>query len=190
MPWANGKGITTELYVFPKEARITDGSAIWRVSMASVTENGPFSVLPDYERLITVAQGPGFLLTGNGVFEYVVSGGVFPFSGDKRINCEILEQGASCIDLNVFYKKGTKNPHLGLLQGPRPMHAVIETQKREILIVICLEGRATVRAYGKRETILLPPNDSAYFISNDGPGRLAVSTQAGSRVALVTVESF
>lgn len=59
-PWANGRGQTVEL------AR-ADGPAgmIWRLSVATVAEDGPFSRLPGVQRSLTVIEGPGFDLVGD-----------------------------------------------------------------------------------------------------------------------------
>lgn len=156
--------------------------------MASVTENGPFSVLPDYERIITVAQGAGFHIKGNMGTDVVVAPGVkYAFSGKETIECELI--GGRCVGLNVFYRKEVSRAELKLLGQGEPLRFGITTQEKEVVIVVCLEGIARVRAHGKGEGVMLP-NDSVYFTSNDGPGRLAVSTQASSRVALVAIEGF
>ena len=61
-PWANGRGQTVEI------AR-ADGPAgmVWRLSVATVAEDGPFSRLPGVQRSLTVIDGPGFDLLGDGV---------------------------------------------------------------------------------------------------------------------------
>jgi len=62
MPWANGRGQTIEMI------RIEGPQGLlWRLSLASVVEDGPFSVLPGVNRNLTVIAGPGFDLLGNGV---------------------------------------------------------------------------------------------------------------------------
>lgn len=59
MPWANGLEITTEV------ARAdAGGRMLWRLSMAQVVENGPFSAFDGIDRSLTVIDGPGFGLTG------------------------------------------------------------------------------------------------------------------------------
>jgi environmental stress-induced protein Ves len=59
MPWANGRGTTVEMLreEGPEGLRL-------RLSMASVVEDGPFSVFPGIERNLTVISGPGFRLEG------------------------------------------------------------------------------------------------------------------------------
>lgn len=59
-PWANGRGITTELYRIEQ-----NGTLLLRLSMATVTEDGPFSLFPGIERNLTVLTGPGFTLTSD-----------------------------------------------------------------------------------------------------------------------------
>ena len=46
MPWANGKGVTTQL------AKCADRS--WRLSRAKVDSDGEFSQFPGLERVLTV----------------------------------------------------------------------------------------------------------------------------------------
>lgn len=62
-PWKNGKGMTTELL----HLRDPAGATLFRLSRASVVEDGPFSLFPGIERNLTVLTGPGFRLTGPGL---------------------------------------------------------------------------------------------------------------------------
>lgn len=62
-PWKNGRGVTTELL----HIREVDGRTRLRLSRASVTEDGPFSVFPGIARNLTVLSGPGFRLSGSGM---------------------------------------------------------------------------------------------------------------------------
>jgi uncharacterized protein len=61
--WKNGRGVTTELL----HIRESDGRTRLRLSRASVTEDGPFSVFPGINRNLTVLSGPGFRLSGSGL---------------------------------------------------------------------------------------------------------------------------
>lgn len=64
MPWANGRGSTVEML---RETG-PDGGLLLRLSMASVVEDGPFSIFPGIERNLTVISGPGFDLVGDACF--------------------------------------------------------------------------------------------------------------------------
>src|SRR3989338_5597281 len=61
MPWANGKGVTVEML------RVEEGGLKWRLSRASLVENGDFSAFPGIERNLTVISGPGFDLVAQGL---------------------------------------------------------------------------------------------------------------------------
>lgn len=189
MPWASGSGSTTELYVSPTGSRLTDDSALWRISMARVPESGPFSLLQAYNRIITLVQGEGFRLTGNKSTNVEIRPGViYPFSGAEAVDCELL--GGPCLDLNLMYQGDKIKGSLTLLEQASPIHASITTQSsKEIIIVICLGGRVTVKAFGKRTNTLVP-HDSIYFSSNEGQGRLILNAQAESKVALVSIENI
>ncbi|MGF1430471.1 HutD/Ves family protein [Kitasatospora sp. LaBMicrA B282] len=54
-PWRNGGGLTREVAAAP------DGA--WRVSLAEITTDGPFSLFPGLTRVLTVVAGDGLDLT-------------------------------------------------------------------------------------------------------------------------------
>ncbi len=60
IPWKNGKGVTQEL-------AINDGGSLenfdWRLSMASVVEDGEFSDFSNYWRNLILTEGKGIRLT-------------------------------------------------------------------------------------------------------------------------------
>jgi uncharacterized protein len=58
MPWKNGGGSTTELNVCPTGAVAFD----WRVSIATIEMDGPFSAFDGYERHIMMLSGGGMTL--------------------------------------------------------------------------------------------------------------------------------
>ena len=66
MPWMNGKGITHEIAVSSTLSEGGDlsrgggGSAapfLWRLSMADLTGSGPFSTIPDVDRILVLLDG-------------------------------------------------------------------------------------------------------------------------------------
>ena len=58
--WKNGGGTTTELAISPENATFSD--FLWRVSIAEVEADGPFSLFPGCERAIMLIEGAGMTL--------------------------------------------------------------------------------------------------------------------------------
>lgn len=108
MPWANGKGVTVEL------AR-ADGpeGMLWRLSRASVTENGPFSILPKIERNLTILTGPGFDLTGNGIALQARPFAPVAFPGDVPVTATGVI--APSDDFNVMTARGLPRPEVRVI---------------------------------------------------------------------------
>ncbi len=95
MPWANGRGVTTELIRVDR-----DGALDWRLSMAQVVEDGPFSRLPGVARNLTVIEGPGFDLVGPQVRLAARLLEPVAFSGDAQVSA-VGVSGPS-VDFNVM----------------------------------------------------------------------------------------
>ena len=57
MPWKNGGGSTDEIATYPRGAGLD--AFDWRVSIAHVASDGPFSRFPGVERTITLLEGAG-----------------------------------------------------------------------------------------------------------------------------------
>ncbi|MBI2719904.1 MAG: HutD family protein [Rhizobiales bacterium] len=64
MPWKNSGGTTTEILAEPAPQPSEARPWLWRVSIAAVTGNGPFSRFPGYDRHIMAIGGDGFDLEG------------------------------------------------------------------------------------------------------------------------------
>ncbi|TAN00988.1 MAG: HutD family protein [Rhizobiaceae bacterium] len=64
MPWKNGGGETVEIAIDPPCADLD--SFGWRISMATVGSDGPFSAFPGIERTLSILSGAGIsLAVGN-----------------------------------------------------------------------------------------------------------------------------
>lgn len=94
VPWPNGRGITRD-YV------VRDG---FRVTLAELTEDAPFSQLPGTERVFTIAQGDPVELTVDGVATRCERLQPFRFSGGAQTGCRLL--GGAAEAFNLFYDPG------------------------------------------------------------------------------------
>lgn len=110
MPWANGKGVTVEMLRVEAE-----GALLWRLSRASVVENGAFSIFPQVERNLTVITGPGFDLLGDGL--HLPARPLHPvaFAGDIPIRAGNVT--APSDDFNVMTARHLPKPEVQVLDG-------------------------------------------------------------------------
>jgi len=99
MPWKNGGGITREAAVFPEK-----GDFVWRLSLATVAADGPFSAFPGVDRTLTVLEGPGIELAVAGKAPArLVPGAPFAFPGDVAAGARLL--GGAVTDFNVMSRR-------------------------------------------------------------------------------------
>lgn len=101
--WKNGKGETLQLAISP-------GGSIdafdWRLSIASVIEDGVFSDFSGYERNLILLQGDGIELTHDEIRADLLKKplSLASFSGSDRTVGRLL--GGSIKDFNVMTKTG------------------------------------------------------------------------------------
>lgn len=103
MPWKNAMGITEEVIAFPPGSDIA--SFGWRLSIAHVGADGPFSVFAGIDRTIALLDGGGLLLDmPDGTVELGPRGEPLPFSGDLQISSR--NKAGPTIDLNIMTRRG------------------------------------------------------------------------------------
>jgi environmental stress-induced protein Ves len=104
MPWKNGKGETVEIAVFPPGADVSDFD--WRISMATVAEDGAFSVFDGIDRTLSVLTGDGMQLSVEGRAAVLLKPSSEPhaFPGDARTTAALTRGMIS--DLNVMTRRG------------------------------------------------------------------------------------
>ena len=104
MPWKNGGGSTTEIAVAP------DGAGIdafdWRISMAVVAADGPFSEFPGVERTLSILDGAGLVLRGIGAGPVRLDRTTPPFAfpADAAVSASLID--GPITDLNVMTRRG------------------------------------------------------------------------------------
>lgn len=87
VPWKNGRGSTTELYLSPPGATLADFS--WRLSIAELTEDGPFSPFDGYERSLTQLEGPPVTLFHGDARHELALEAPHAFPGEAPTRCEV-----------------------------------------------------------------------------------------------------
>ena len=100
IPWSNGGGLTREL-----AAKRVGGRIAWRLSVAEIERDGPFSTFPGMARIHTVMAGQGLDLLGRGAVLQARPFQPLAFDGSLELQARLLE--GACQAFNVIY-----NPQL------------------------------------------------------------------------------
>ncbi len=104
MPWKNGGGETTEIAVFPPETDLADFG--WRISMATVASDGPFSIFAGIDRTLSILSGDGMELDIEGRRPVVLTQASEPlaFPADAATSARLVS--GTIVDLNVMTRRG------------------------------------------------------------------------------------
>lgn len=108
--WQNGGGITHQI------ARQDDERGMrWRLSIAEVDTDGPFSQLENIERIILLLDGAGFCLSGAGDMPQVLDQPLqaFHFAADSAIDCKLINGPVR--DFNIMSRRGELSASLTVL---------------------------------------------------------------------------
>ena len=126
-PWRNGGGVTRQIATggLTGVSAEEDTTWGWRVSLAEVVAEGPFSIFPETDRLIAVIEGAGMdLQAADGTslalppFQPVRFAGEVPYFGR-------LSDGP-VRDLNVMVRRGHYDGNMEIRQGPCRVEAASE----------------------------------------------------------------
>jgi environmental stress-induced protein Ves len=102
-PWKNGAGLTREIAFGGTSATDFD----WRLSVADVGRDAPFSCFPGVDRCIVLLRGPGLhLRSGDGAVDHALVERLTPFrfTGDQPLAATL--QGGPSQDFNVMTRRG------------------------------------------------------------------------------------
>ncbi|WP_137174737.1 HutD family protein [Massilia sp. HP4] len=99
VPWKNGGGSTIEIAIGPNDANFDDFD--WRVSMATIAEDGAFSQFPGVDRTLALVDGHGMTLQIDGEPALISQAEpVVAFDGSSEVQAR-LNRGPT-LDFNVM----------------------------------------------------------------------------------------
>ncbi|CAL4867244.1 Protein Ves [Asticcacaulis sp. MM231] len=127
-PWKNGGGVTREVAVFPVGASMDD--FLWRVSMAVVTEAGPFSLFTNIDRHLTVLSG-SLRLEFSDRSVILATCESLAFAGDVPVHGTPL---APVTDLNVMTRRGQMRADVRRIDGEMTLQSglLIVTEEQTV----------------------------------------------------------
>ena len=132
-PWKNGAGTMRDIAVVPPGASMNDFD--WRVSVAEVTRDAPFSAFPGVDRWIALLSGGGMHLRSAdaGIDRRLDRiGDVFAFSGDAAIDSTLIADRSEAFNLLVRRGSG-RGEVLSLTQAA-------ELGPADAGVLLCCEG--------------------------------------------------
>ncbi|MFI8263017.1 HutD family protein [Streptomyces sp. NPDC085665] len=137
--WKNGGGVTREIAAWPEGAAMADFG--WRISLAEVAADGPFSAFPGVDRTLTLAEGAGMDLTVAGA-RRLVDERCAPqdFPGDVPTACRLLD--GPVVNFNVMYRRDRVRAQTAVVRGALALRA----EPGETLLVVALQGPAELDA--------------------------------------------
>jgi uncharacterized protein len=162
--WKNGLGWTREIVRYPEMSE----HWLWRLSIAEVDKDGPFSTFESIERELVLLSGEGMRL----VFSDGESVDLNPphdkhrFSGERALRAELINGPTH--DFNVMWRRDKYD--VQVLRRPLVGPMVFFNEKHVIWAIYMLSGTAQFK--DQTETPRLQQGDSALLFSDDQGGRL------------------
>ena len=170
MPWRNGRGETAQVAISPVAATLSDFD--WRVSMARVDDDGPFSIFPQTDRTLTVLRGDGLRLSVDGAtpVELTPSSDPLAFAGDVAAAATLI--GGTVTDLNVMTRRGRFRHSMRALRGTKRVET---TAGCTLALLVCagegvqVDVNAQAFQLHSLDSLLVDETSAAINISSHAP---------------------
>jgi environmental stress-induced protein Ves len=143
VPWKNGLGMTREV----ANGHRPDGSMLWRVSLATVDRDGPFSDFTGYKRVIMMLEGEGMRLDFGGHGSALLDRPFVPVVFDGAWPTSARLTGGPTRDLNVVTAQRDAASSVEVL----PVAGALDIAGRGLTLVHVLRGKVAAAA-GTLET--------------------------------------
>ncbi|HXF23000.1 MAG TPA: HutD family protein [Gemmatimonadaceae bacterium] len=178
MPWRNGRGETAEVAIGPAGATIDDFD--WRVSMAHIDGDGPFSIFPQTDRTLAVLRGDGLCLSiaGSAPLELTRDSEPLSFSGDVTVAATLL--GAPVTDLNVMTRRERSGHSMRRLRIVGRAEIPLEAP---LALLICADGSLQIEVDAQTGTLMT----LEALLVEDGRATLRISSDASALAYLIEI---
>lgn len=153
MPWKNGLGFTDQIGIGPSEAKFPTDRFVWRLSTATVSDPGPFSVFPHCDRWLTVVDGNGLTLNDRPLYY----GDCVRFAGDAAIECKPID--GPVLDLGIVFDKRLIEVDMNFAKFGRGACA-LNTASADLCLIYVCRGKVSsgVITIQKGETLSFKPD--------------------------------
>ncbi|MEX0808401.1 MAG: HutD family protein [Dongiaceae bacterium] len=181
MKWKNGGGMTAEIAIAPEGADLAGDGFLWRLSLASIEEDGPFSAFPGIDRSIMLVEGAGMTLTTGTGTVISLDRRFVPqdFPGEWAVRCRLASGPVRDLNLMVNRARATRRWEIVEL-GAKPARLAANGQT---LILHALAGHAVLSGIAGIERIT--EGDTAIAAAGDIAANAAVSGEGTIFVATI-----
>jgi len=173
IPWKNGGGVTRDVIVSPAGATLDTFD--WRISIAEIAGDGPFSRFSGIDRTLAVLDGK-VALTVDGHAPVTLNPHSAPldFPGEAVVEGRLVD-GPS-MDLNIMTRRGRFSARMAMQSAAQPAMAA------SVAVILALNG-LTVRIAG--ETVRMERLDALLF---DHPSTPTIAPK-GAAYCLIEISS-
>lgn len=159
-PWRNGGGVTHELAAGPARE-----DWAWRISVAEVAADGPFSDFAGVQRWFAVVRGAGVRLAIDGqVHEVVAASAPLEFDGAAQVDSWLLSGPTH--DLNLMVQRARATGRMTRLAGTQRFAPAADG----VLAVYALDAGASLQTSADAAPFELPPHSLAWATLAAGTG--------------------
>ena len=156
-PWRNGGGVTRELAVWPAGG----DDWTWRMAVAEVAQDGPFSNFPGIDRWFAVLAGGGVRLSIAGQAHALTQRSApLRFAGEAVTDCRLL--GGATRDFNLMLRRSRADGAMRRISGT--LEVVLAAPKTIAVYAV----DAPARIDGPHAELALPPGGLAWQAFNAG----------------------
>jgi len=171
-PWKNGGGVTREVAIFPPGAGLD--AFEWRISLAEIEADGPFSPFAGVDRVLTVIAGAGLMMTvDERLLALDAASPPLAFAGEASVTARLTDGPISDLNLMVRRDKWRARTRRLTVAGSSEVAA-----RAQVTLVLALDPLRILRPGG---TIDLLPLDAVLLenghshLSLEGRGRTLIS---------------
>jgi uncharacterized protein len=174
-PWKNGGGITREIAA----ARSGD-DFLWRLSIADVGVDGPFSKFEGLSRILTVIEGHGMVLIGPTTTLHADFAVPVAFDGALEIQSRLKE--GPLRDLNLIYDPALCRGHADVIVDASEYS--VEYKSGRTTALHCVTGSVLVSETAhlhKGDTVLIEDDAFHYAVAkNSSALMITIQTEASN----------
>lgn len=110
-PWKNGGGETQEIVSVPSP----DAPFLWRASIATLQNDGPFSPFPGVDRVITLLDGGSLWLRGDDIAHRLRLWEPWAFAGEWPLTSEGISRPG--LDFNIMTQRSRATAQVSVVSA-------------------------------------------------------------------------